>query len=949
MRRNLKKILAVTLSMAMLTTSVTVNNIVTKADDNAGVAVMADDGQNVKTVTFNSIAIRADKNGIDSSWSIPDGLVYKTDYTNVRIYIRKADDIEREYSSDDYAVAANGHVFSEALADDKTNNQTAVDTVVRNKANTINVYDGNQYVIVVKYVNGTNVVAEGTSNSIAYDNKELNPEKSFNEDAKTMTIKWNAIVGSKKYVVKSGQDVVATVTDMFTKQITVNYEEDKEYTFTVEAYGDEDTLITTADIEKFISPKTTNAAISGSVVKGVGIITWKAITYAKQYRVYIDGVEKETVTGLKYTLNDMKEDNAYAIKIEALDSEGNVIEINNNEIKLIYSTTEKAPAENDISKVDTSSWTKLDVKKGTADNTYYVNSAHDLSTAVWWGIYAPHSDAAYHGDRTKCELGDASAFVFKFTPNNSITAIWVNGTKYENPSIYFNHQGDCAEIATSVFDQKENVVTLVYTENSTEKMKTFAVKVEATLEIDATAPATQDTIEPSTVKEWEELVGTTANGSKVSKDKTVEISTNSGLNGCYAADTSTKWNITDIMNSKTVFGLVRGNTDSVIIDGVEYINAKNAKSTKVYIGNDCIYMDAALLDAPEGKTEYHTITLTGSTALTFILKVVGPSSAVDPSKPSAPEGLTNASTDNAPYYFVWQKAEGIKYNVYVDDVILGEQREENTYSLAEYIKGNNLTAGDHVLAVTAVKDNIESDKATVNFTIAANTVTIGESKTEVVNGGTFTFPTDATGYDLDGALYAPGSKYTVTKDVTFEAVDIKATMATGAGIRFSTNNPGLRFQTTITATKAGTETTDFENYISEEGTLITTSELNTEKGNPTIESDSVYTVGKDLMQIKNSGWYNGQTGVYYGSVVGIKSYKTNFIARSYVAVKYADGTVKNIYSDMSGVRTVQQVAQAIKNDNRVNETTGKTYYESLSVANKEIVDAFAGAETSTEQ
>ena len=128
-------------------------------------------------------------------------------------------------------------------------------------------------------------------------------------------------------------------------------------------------------------------------VKGVGIITWKAITYAKQYRVYIDGVEKETVTGLKYTLNDMKEDNAYAIKIEALDSEGNVIEINNNEIKLIYSTTEKAPAENDISKVDTSSWTKLDVKKGTADNTYYVNSAHDLSTAVWWGIYAPHSDA----------------------------------------------------------------------------------------------------------------------------------------------------------------------------------------------------------------------------------------------------------------------------------------------------------------------------------------------------------------------------------------------------------------------------------------------------------------------------------------------------------------------------------------------------------------------------
>ncbi len=948
MRRNLKKILAVTLSMAMLTTSVTVNNIVTKADDNAGVAVMADDEQNVKTVTFNSIAIRADKNGIDASWNVPDELVYKTDYTNVRIYISKADDVNRDYVANDYAVAANGHVFSEAYDQGTTNNnQTAVDTVVRNKANTINVYDGNQYVIVVKYVNGTDVVAEGISESISYTNNELNPEKSFNEDAKTMTIKWAPIAGAKKYVVKNGEDVVATVTDMFTKQATINYVEDTEYELTVEAYGDGEEPISSAEIEKFTSPKTTNADIGASVVKGTGTVTWKTITHAKTYKVYVDGEEKEIVNEPKFVLNDMVLDQTYTVKIEAYDENSKLIDITGNEIEITY--TKNAPAENDINKVDITSWTKLEVKKGTVDNIYYVNGAHGLSTAVWWGIYAPHSDAAYHGDRTKCELGDASAFVFQFTPNDSITAIWVNGTKYENPSMYFNHQGDCAEIATSVFDQKENVVTLVYTENSTEKMKTFAVKVEAPLEIDATAPATQDTIEPSTVKEWEELVGTTANGSKVSKDKTVEISTNGRLNGCYAADTSAKWNITDIMNSKTVFGLVRGNTDSVIIDGVEYINAKNAKSTKVYIGNDCIYMDAALLDAPEGKTEYHTITLTGSTALTFILKVVGPSSAVDPSKPSAPEGLTNASTDNAPYYFAWQKAEGIKYNVYVDDVILGEQREENTYSLAEYIKGNNLTAGEHVLAVTAVKDNIESDKTTVNFTIAANTVTIGESKTEVVNGGTFTFPTDATGYDLDGALYAPGSKYTVTEDVTFEAVDIKATMATGAGIRFSTDNPGLRFQTTITATKAGTATTDFEKYISEEGTLITTSELNTEKGNPTIESDSVYTVGKDLMQIKNSGWYNGKTGVYYGSVVGIKSYTTNFIARSYVTVKYTDGTVKNIYSDMSGVRTVQQVAQAIINDKNVNETTGKTYYDSLSEANKLIVDAFAGKETSTEQ
>ena len=74
--------------------------------------------------------------------------------------------------------------------------------------------------------------------------------------------------------------------------------------------------------------------------------------------------------------------------------------------------------------------------------------------------------------------------------------------------------------------------------------------------------------------------GTTANGSKVYKDSTVTTSTDGGFDGCYAANSSPKWNISDIMNEKPVFGVVRGNTDSVIIDGTEYINAKDARSTK---------------------------------------------------------------------------------------------------------------------------------------------------------------------------------------------------------------------------------------------------------------------------------------------------------------------------------------------------------------------------------
>ena len=439
---------------------------------------------------------------------------------------------------------------------------------------------------------------------------------------------------------------------------------------------------------------------------------------------------------------------------------------------------------------------------------------------------------------------------------------------------------------------------------------------------------------------WIELKGPSKNGSKVYASS-VDNMGNDGLRG-FHNDGTPEWNRGNAVNFKTmaVFGFVTTGTNatSLIFDDKEYINPNYYTNEKVFIGSDCVYINQELVEAGVGETKYHIIWAKGSNVAPFAIKVVGPSKAIDPDAPAKPVGLVVSETN--PYYYSWGAVECDYYNIYVDNKLVGESTNAN-YDVVNYLSDNNFAAGAYKFGVSVVKDGHESEITEADLIVTTVNVTIGEKITSAVKGGTFTFPTDATGYDLDGALYAPGSKYTVTKDVTFEAVDIKATMATGAGIRFSKDNPGLRFQTTITATKAGTATNDFEKYISEEGTLITTSELNTEKGNPTIESDSVYTVGKDLIQIKNSGWYKEQTGVYYGSVVGIKNYTTNFIARSYVAVKYADGTVKNIYSDMSGVRTVQQVAQAIKKDTK--------YYESLSVANKEIVDAFAGTETSTEQ
>lgn len=473
---------------------------------------------------------------------------------------------------------------------------------------------------------------------------------------------------------------------------------------------------------------------------------------------------------------------------------------------------------------------------------------------------------------------------------------------------------------------------------------------DQTQELSDDDKATLAAIEPEKIADddWIALNGISNNGSKVYAS-TIEGMGREELRGFHNGG-NPNYNRADAEYFKNmdIFGFLTTGTNAstLIIDNKEYINPTYKKNKEVLVGNDCIYINQELINAGVGETEYHKIWAKGSNTVPFAIKVVGPSKAIDPDAPAKPVGLVVSETN--PYYYSWGAVECDYYNIYVDNKLVGESTNAN-YDVVNYLSDNNFAAGTYKFGVSVVKDGHESEITEADLIVTAVNVTIGEKITSAVKGGTFTFPTDATGYDLNGELYAPGSKYTVTKDVTFEAVDIKATMDTRAGIRFSKDNPGLRFQTTITATKAGTATNDFEKYISEEGTLITTSELNTEKGNPTIESDSVYTVGKDLIQIKNNGWYNGQTGVYYGSVVGIKNHTTNFIARSYVAVKYADGTVKNIYSDMSGVRTVQQVAQAIKNDKRVNETTGKTYYESLSEVNKLIVDEFAGTETSTEQ
>lgn len=603
----MKKVLSIVLSLAMILTSITVYNTkTTKADD-------ADSATPVGVEVTASVV----NNMINVSWSQPD-----VEFASLAYFINYADN-NIKLDSAHWAKAANGWCWT---AVNPTEKRTEISSITKSNDNSIKVLEGGTFVITVQYLDAEgNVVATGTSNAVTTEkltNTDLNLKVERYETGKAY-LGWSIIGGAEKYEVYNADtnELMKTVNNGTDKWTDVAIKQGVTYNLVVKAIDENGEKIAITNNTTTAYQANTNMSLAVSYNGNVATLTWTKITNVSKYKVYDgdDEIAELDANVKEYVMSDLVENVEHNITIKAFDEAGNEITITNNTKTVVYSTTSKAPTEHTKADFSNSLWTTLSTKAGTVDNTYSINSDNTLSTGVWYGIYAPHSKAAYHGERTACILSDdAASFTFQ---QRNVTSAWINGNEYANPSNALNCQGDCTEISTEYLNAGINVITLVLSDGT---YINFGIKVAEPLGVDATAEATQDTIDPSTVTEWKQMNGTTANGSKVYKDSTVTTSTDGGFDGCYAANSSPKWNISDIMNEKPVFGVVRGNTDSVIIDGTEYINAKDARSTKVYIGNDCIYVDSTLLDAPAGETQYHMITLTGGTALTFILKVVGP-------------------------------------------------------------------------------------------------------------------------------------------------------------------------------------------------------------------------------------------------------------------------------------------------------------------------------------
>ena len=187
-------------------------------------------------------------------------------------------------------------------------------------------------------------------------------------------------------------------------------------------------------------------------------------------------------------------------------------------------------------------------------------------------------------------------------------------------------------------------------------------------------------------------------------------------------------------------------------------------------------------------------------------------------------------------------------------------------------------------------------------------VLIDGSKVEI-SDGKVTLGDAEYGYLCDGKMYAPNTTVEVVDGMTFTSVNrLSVTMADGAGIRYKGNEKGtggIRFQASI-------ESDNMDAVASSaitEGTLITAKYIN-----DAFKEELTLTYSHAKIDVKNSGWFNGQTGTYCGSICRVNelNYIRDFTARAYVTVNYENADAVTIYSSMGPERNISDIAKEVK-------------------------------------
>ena len=212
----------------------------------------------------------------------------------------------------------------------------------------------------------------------------------------------------------------------------------------------------------------------------------------------------------------------------------------------------------------------------------------------------------------------------------------------------------------------------------------------------------------------------------------------------------------------------------------------------------------------------------------------------------------------------------------------------------------------------------------------------GSKQTLAITDGQVTLPAAdlstgkvSLGWWVDGKLYQNGATVAATTDSTIASAVVGFTQTDGGSVRIK-DPTGLRFQTKVNRA-------DYEKIagvVTEQGGVLALTDVvgasavtvDNEKCIKVVDADNAFHADS-----------TDTDGIYYSSIVGIpaENYVTNISARGYMTVSYADGSSATVYTALTTVRNIQQVAQRLQQDTE--------YYNSLPPEQKAIVDGFAGS------
>ena len=187
-----------------------------------------------------------------------------------------------------------------------------------------------------------------------------------------------------------------------------------------------------------------------------------------------------------------------------------------------------------------------------------------------------------------------------------------------------------------------------------------------------------------------------------------------------------------------------------------------------------------------------------------------------------------------------------------------------------------------------------------------------DGKKVEISDGKVTLGDAKYGYLCDGKMYAPKTTVKVVDGTTFTSVnELSVSMANGAGIRYKGNEEGtggIRFQASI---KSDNMAAVASSAIAE-GTLITAKDIN-----DAFKEELTLTYSHDKINVKNSGWFNGEIGTYCGSICRVNklNYIRDFTARAYVTVNYENADAVTIYSNMGPARNISYIAKKVQEQN----------------------------------